>query len=146
MYTNDVDEVTGQGCVTINDLTARANEVLDSNFSTGLVLKELESIYPLVKFKAGRGGRTKSSAKGKMGSVRGTVLGITTRKFEDLEDFVLALCPTRHEFEEIVTSNFVLELPVDIPSMTSLEAEARLQYRGQEVTPDLAILPWNRLP
>ena len=57
MYTNDVDEVTGQGCVTINDLTARANEVLDSNFSTGLVLKELESIYPLVKFKAGRGGR-----------------------------------------------------------------------------------------
>ena len=44
-------------------LTARANEVLDSNFSTGLVLKELESIYPLVKFKAGRGGRTKSSAK-----------------------------------------------------------------------------------
>ena len=94
MYTNDVDEVTGQGCVTINDLTARANEVLDSNFSTGLVLKELESIYPLVKFKAGRGGRTKSSAKGKMGSVRGTVLGITTRKFEDLEDFVLALCPT----------------------------------------------------
>ena len=45
MYTNDVDEVTGQGCVTINDLTARANEVLDSNFMTGLVLKELESIY-----------------------------------------------------------------------------------------------------
>ena len=84
MYTNDVDEVTGQGCVTINDLTARANEVLDSNFSTGLVLKELESIYPLVKFKAGRGGRTKSSAKGKMGSVRGRVLGITTRKFENL--------------------------------------------------------------